>query len=303
MRVLPRGSTRPHSARAGSSTRRATGAASTNSTRRPARSPRSISSAQATRPTKSRPLPVRSVHNGPRRFTIATGNMTSVPQPPDMTAVYQGIWDAWNRLVGLYDGSTLVQGNAYDGLNRRTQIILPGETRDDYYTADWQLIQEDSTLSATTIFYWGQRYIDELIARFDLSSSAFIYSLPDANWNVVAIADSRGRRPGALRLHGIRRGAVPRRRVRAAQRQRLRLRLGDLVLRVSVRSGDWRLQSSPARSRPCVWLLAQSRPGTPRRETTEFIRLWSSQSGQFNRPFRAMRDAIGDNVCRRPWRF
>ena len=82
--------------------------------------------------------------------------MTSVPQPPDMTAVYQGIWDAWNRLVGLYDGSTLVQGNAYDGLNRRTQIILPGETRDDYYTADWQLIQEDSTLSATTIFYWGQ---------------------------------------------------------------------------------------------------------------------------------------------------
>ena len=40
------------------------------------------------------------------------------------------------------------------------------------------------------IFYWGQRYIDELIARFDLRSSAFIYSLPDANWNVVAIADT-----------------------------------------------------------------------------------------------------------------
>ena len=115
--------------------------------------------------------------------------MTSVPQPADMTAVYQGIWDAWNRLVGLYDGATLVQGNSYDGLNRRTNIILPDETRDDYYTADWRLIQEDSTLPATTIFYWGLRYIDELIARFDLRSSAFIYSLPDANWNVVAIAD------------------------------------------------------------------------------------------------------------------
>ena len=118
------------------------------------------------------------------------GNMTSVPQPADMTAVYQGIWDAWNRLVGLYDGATLVQGNSYDGLNRRTNIILPDETRDDYYTADWRLIQEDSTLPATTIFYWGLRYIDELIARFDLRSSAFIYSLPDANWNVVAIADT-----------------------------------------------------------------------------------------------------------------
>ena len=69
------------------------------------------------------------------------------------------------------------------------RLFSPEKRRDDYYTADWQLIQEDSTLPATTIFYWGQRYIDELIARFDLRSSAFIYSLPDANWNVVAIAD------------------------------------------------------------------------------------------------------------------
>ena len=52
------------------------------------------------------------------------GNMTTIPKPADMTAAYAGIWDAWNRLVALYDGLTLVQGNAYDGLARRTKIIL-----------------------------------------------------------------------------------------------------------------------------------------------------------------------------------
>ena len=117
------------------------------------------------------------------------GNMTTIPQPSDMTAGYAGIWDAWNRLVALYDGLTLVQGNAYDGLGRRTQIILATEILDDYYTAAWQLFQEDSTVSSTTIFYWGLRYIDDLIARYTIDGDS-IFSLADANWNVVAIADT-----------------------------------------------------------------------------------------------------------------
>ena len=118
------------------------------------------------------------------------GNMTTIPKPSNMTAGYGGIWDAWNRLVALYDGLTRVQGNAYDGLARRTKIILPSETLDDYYTASWQLFQEDSTVSGTSIFYWGLRYIDDLIARYSIDSSATVFSLTDANWNVVAIADT-----------------------------------------------------------------------------------------------------------------
>ena len=115
--------------------------------------------------------------------------MTTIPKPSDMTSGYGGIWDAWNRLVGLYDGATLVHGNAYDGLSRRTKITLADETRDDYYTASWQLFQEDSTVADTTIFYWGLRYIDDLIARYTIDGDS-IFSLPDANWNVVAIADT-----------------------------------------------------------------------------------------------------------------
>ena len=115
--------------------------------------------------------------------------MTTIPKPSDMTAGYAGIWDAWNRLVGLYDGDTLVQGNVYDGLARRTKITLAGETLDDYYTASWQLFQEDSTVADTTIFYWGLRYIDDLIARYTIDGAS-IFSLADANWNVVAIADT-----------------------------------------------------------------------------------------------------------------
>ena len=137
------------------------------------------------------------------------GNMTTIPKPADMTAGYAGIWDAWNRLVGLYDGDTLVQGNAYDGLSRRTQIILADETRDDYYTASWQLFQEDSTVSGTTIFYWGLRYIDDLIARYTIDSSTTIFSLSDANWNVVAIADISATVLESLRLHPLRRPPVP----------------------------------------------------------------------------------------------
>ena len=117
------------------------------------------------------------------------GNMTTIPKPSDMTSGYGGIWDAWNRLVALYDGLTLVQGNAYDGLARRTKIILSGETLDDYYTAAWRLFQEDSTVADTTIFYWGLRYIDDLIARCTIDGDS-IFPLADANWNVVAIADT-----------------------------------------------------------------------------------------------------------------
>ena len=117
------------------------------------------------------------------------GNMATIPKPSDMTAGYAGVWDAWNRLVGLYDGDTLVQGNAYDGLARRTKIVLADETLDDYYTAAWQLFQEDSTVADTTIFYWGLRYIDDLIARYTIDGDS-IFSLPDANWYVVAIADT-----------------------------------------------------------------------------------------------------------------
>ena len=75
MRVLPRGSTRPHSARAGSLTRRGTGAASINSMPNHRPSPRSISIARATLPMKSRRSQALSAamgHAGLRSRTFQT---------------------------------------------------------------------------------------------------------------------------------------------------------------------------------------------------------------------------------------
>lgn len=45
----------------------------------------------------------------------AADNMTTSPQPSDMTAGYTATYDAWNRMVSVNDGTSDVQVNEYDG--------------------------------------------------------------------------------------------------------------------------------------------------------------------------------------------
>ena len=130
----------------------------------------------------------------------AAGNMTRIPQPLNPSVRYSGIWDAWNRLVGLYDGETLVLGNAYDGLMRRIIVATAEGPRHIYYTAAWQAIEErlcatPATAAADRQFVWGLRYIDDLILR-DRSTAGTLNerldALQDANWNVTAIINTTG---------------------------------------------------------------------------------------------------------------
>jgi RHS repeat-associated protein len=138
------------------------------------------------------------------------GNMTVIPQPKDMTAVYQGTWDAWNRLVKLDDGPTSVQANRYDGLNRRVSQATSEEDRDYFYSNAWQVLEEGSVGASSSTsssssgsnpsvadrqFVWGARYIDDLVLR-DRSvggtTYARLYGMQDANWNVVSVSDMHG---------------------------------------------------------------------------------------------------------------
>jgi RHS repeat-associated protein len=126
------------------------------------------------------------------------GNMNSVPQPAAMSSAYAATWDAWNRLVELSSGVTIVQQNVYDGATRRVQQIAAGVTRNYYYSDQWQSLEERFGTSTTPDrqFVWGLRYIDDCVLR-DRSVSGGtlnerLYALQDANWNVTATVNTSG---------------------------------------------------------------------------------------------------------------
>ncbi len=50
-----------------------------------------------------------------------TGNMTTLPKPSNPSSGLTCKWDAWNHLVKVKDGATVVAKYEYDGLARRTK--------------------------------------------------------------------------------------------------------------------------------------------------------------------------------------
>ncbi|MCX7428827.1 MAG: autotransporter-associated beta strand repeat-containing protein [Planctomycetia bacterium] len=127
----------------------------------------------------------------------AAGNMTTLESGD--TAVY----DAWNRLVKVLDGETVLQQNEYDGTNRRIQVFTefdgstPERVVDDYH-AGQQTIESDVTADGNrdggyqTI--WSPRYIDSAILRDTLNTAGTaivaaerVFYLADANYNVTAL--------------------------------------------------------------------------------------------------------------------
>ena len=81
--------------------------------------------------------------------------------------------------MGVYSGSTFIVGFTYDGMGRRTQEItldVYGNpiTRDLYYSASWQILDETVTAGGTTLKdvrnVWSPVYVNALLLR-DRSSS------------------------------------------------------------------------------------------------------------------------------------
>ena len=87
----------------------------------------------------------------------AAGNMTTVPKPADLTAGLTLKYDAWNRLVEVTDGTTVVGKYEYDGLNRRIlnyRDFVDYEVYEHYYyNASWQVLETRASCR------WG-RYQD-----------------------------------------------------------------------------------------------------------------------------------------------
>lgn len=126
----------------------------------------------------------------------ANGNMTKVPQPDNWSAAFNLVYDAWNRLVTLKDttNTMIIVEYRYDGMNRRVlrKKYANGtlsETRGVYFNRQWQCVEEYVGTGCTARYFWGQRYIDDLIMR---QRGATHYVLADANWNVTAYVDTSG---------------------------------------------------------------------------------------------------------------
>jgi RHS repeat-associated protein len=136
----------------------------------------------------------------------ASGNMTKVPQPASPSSAYAVTYDAWNRAVKLTDPSTgnTVETNAYDGRKYRTNRSdytagVLSETRDLFYTALWQSIEEwiGTSTNPDRQFVWGVRFIDDLVLRDRASTGGVglnerFYALQDALGSVAAIVNSLG---------------------------------------------------------------------------------------------------------------
>jgi RHS repeat-associated protein len=132
------------------------------------------------------------------------GNMTTIPSPLSPVTSLTCVYDAWNRLVRVTDGSMTVAEYQYDGRNFHIvkTVYSDGvlsEVRHFYLNFQNQVLEErvGTSTNADRQNVWGHRYVDDLVLRDrDTDSSGSLgerlCTLQDANWNVVALADTTG---------------------------------------------------------------------------------------------------------------
>ncbi len=100
-------------------------------------------------------------------------------------------YDAWNRLVrGVSGMFTVTYG--YDALGRRitTPMGIAQVATDLYYSAAWQVLEEDQGGAMTAQYVWSPVYIDALVERD--SGGQRLYVQQDGNWNVTGVVGLSG---------------------------------------------------------------------------------------------------------------
>jgi RHS repeat-associated protein len=133
----------------------------------------------------------------------AAGNTTAFPKSTDPTQNFAAIYDAWNRMIEVDDGSSPIAKYQYDGSNRRIVKLTYfsgtlSETRHFHFTNDWQDIEERVEVSGLAVldqqYVWGIRYVDELVCRDRPTggSNERLYAMQDANFSLTSICDVSG---------------------------------------------------------------------------------------------------------------
>ncbi len=145
------------------------------------------------------------------------GNMTTIPKPASLANGLTATYDAWNRLVEVKDGQTVIARYDYDGLDRRIKSHTDSGAPSNptgvdtylhyYYNTAWQILEtrqsdtesaQPETLQPKHQYVWSQRYIDAAVLRDEntgtngLCDDQRLYYLNDANFNVTALLDTAG---------------------------------------------------------------------------------------------------------------
>jgi YD repeat-containing protein len=89
--------------------------------------------------------------------------MATVPKPTALTATYACKYDAWNRLVEVKSGATVVAKYEYDGTGRRIKAHIDAQApaepdgvdhyRHFYYNAGWQILETRNRRCAAGRYY------------------------------------------------------------------------------------------------------------------------------------------------------
>jgi len=128
------------------------------------------------------------------------GNMTTIPRSlgGGPSASYLATYDAWNRLVEVKKGVTVVQTNEYDGLNRRIVKTVGTDVYDYYYNQQWQVleIRKNGNANPWKQYVYNPEYVDSIAVRYydenTNGNAVEHYYLQDANFNVTAVVDNVG---------------------------------------------------------------------------------------------------------------
>ena len=130
----------------------------------------------------------------------AAGNMSSIPRPLSLGNGYDLKWDAWNRLMEVKAGGSVVASYQYDGAFRRATKTISGTTRHYYYSDQWQVLEErvGGASSADRSYVWGIRSIDDLVLRDRMTGGGGSWS-----GSSMSASESGSSSPGVERLYAL----------------------------------------------------------------------------------------------------
>ncbi len=145
------------------------------------------------------------------------GNMTTLPKPSSPATGLTCTWDAWNRLVEVKEGATVVGRYEFDGLHRRVKSHVDSQSPGSpngvdayvhfFYNQAWQELESRVSASENTPpeslqplyqYVWSPRYIDAPVLRDKntdsdgLCDDERVYYLGDANFNVTTLVNTGG---------------------------------------------------------------------------------------------------------------
>src|SRR5262249_52662815 len=114
-------------------------------------------------------VPQNRTHNAQNEVTTVGSAALQFDNNGNLTRDEQGRelkYDAWNRLVQVWQGAQLLVTHSYDGLGRRVTETPAGQpTRQLYYSAAWQVVEERENGQVVAQNVWSPVYVDALIER------------------------------------------------------------------------------------------------------------------------------------------